>query len=318
MSNEALYNLYEKGLLSDVTLNVRGKKFNVHKIILAAGSEYFETLFLSSFREAQQREFSVDDDPNLFDSLIAWIYKVPTSNFNVAHDISLTKLMTKYRVRDFNPDFFLADSPITKEDFDEYINFIAETYPNGIPDPIIDNIRLALNQGDYDLEKLSDDVILKLFTIPGFIPGNLAEFQSDLVKAVTDGKSPQILSLINYDFLPAGTAPGLSGAGPIPNLSKDLYGLVTYGRDRDNWLMVISEPREYGDTEGTNYLTMKVIDGDSRIWQAVSNGEDLPLQPPRIYDIITLDITGIGRPYLPKEVVIINFNDWVLAGHVLE
>ncbi len=102
--------------------------------------------------------------------------------------------MLKYGVRDFDLDTFLSLTNLTEEDFDNYVNFIAENYPNGIPDNILNNIVYNLNEGNYDLQKL--------FTVPGFNPSNLAKFQSELVQAVRNGKDQSILSLINYSLLP--------------------------------------------------------------------------------------------------------------------
>ena len=101
----------------------------------------------------------------------------------MASDISLAKVMMKYQVRDFILDDFLSNV---------YIGFIAETYPNGIPDSILQNMRMALNEGNYDLRKLPAEIILKLFTIPDFEPDELKNYESriieDLYNLVTSGR----------------------------------------------------------------------------------------------------------------------------------
>lgn len=45
----------------DVTIIIDGDRFQAHKIILSACSEYFETMFLSNFKESQQDEIEIKD-----------------------------------------------------------------------------------------------------------------------------------------------------------------------------------------------------------------------------------------------------------------
>lgn len=60
---------------SDFTFNVKGKKFNVHRNILAAVSPVFLKMFTTVMQESLTHECSVENiEPNIFEHLIRFIY----------------------------------------------------------------------------------------------------------------------------------------------------------------------------------------------------------------------------------------------------
>lgn len=67
--------LYLSNDYSDVTLIVGGQRFNSHKIILAARSQYFRALLFGGLKESTQQEIELKD-ANLtgFKSLLEYIY----------------------------------------------------------------------------------------------------------------------------------------------------------------------------------------------------------------------------------------------------
>ena len=81
---ERLFNLYNKDTFYDVTLKMKGKVFKAHRVILAAGSDYFHTMFTSGFQEKQSSEILLEyGDRDIFESLLEFIY---TGDFNVNPD----------------------------------------------------------------------------------------------------------------------------------------------------------------------------------------------------------------------------------------
>lgn len=67
--------LYLSDDYSDVTLIVGGQRFNGHKIILAARSQYFRALLFGGLKESMQHEIELKD-ANLaaFKGLLEYIY----------------------------------------------------------------------------------------------------------------------------------------------------------------------------------------------------------------------------------------------------
>lgn len=261
--------------------------FPAHRVILAAGSEYFERLLGGSYRESSQNRISIDEDPKLFDVVLAWIYGIPTGHLDVVTDLANLQVLMKYQVRDLDPEAFVANIQPTKEDFDIYLNFVAENYPQGIPETILDTIHLALDDGNYDLNKLPEDTILRLFTLSGYTPRNLYRLYSEL-------------SLIDSKFLPEELR------GRIPNLSKEIYDLVTRGLDRDIRLMAVSKPEREIDSDGKPYWAVNILDGSNRTWTGRLYTKDAP----EIYDIFTGRIKTLGRPYLPNESPLLDMSSW--------
>lgn len=61
--------------LSDVTIHVEGRQFKLHRIILAARSEYFRTMFTGPFAESSARDIALDDmDAASFVEIVRHIY----------------------------------------------------------------------------------------------------------------------------------------------------------------------------------------------------------------------------------------------------
>lgn len=70
-----IQNLCHADKYSDLTLVIDGKKFPVHKVILAAQSQYFEALLFGDLRESSQSEIELKEvkvDP--FKELLRYIY----------------------------------------------------------------------------------------------------------------------------------------------------------------------------------------------------------------------------------------------------
>lgn len=60
---------------SDVTLIVSGQRFNSHKVILAARSQYFRALLFGGMRESSQQEIELQGTTlSAFKTLLKYVY----------------------------------------------------------------------------------------------------------------------------------------------------------------------------------------------------------------------------------------------------
>ena len=60
---------------SDLTIDVKGKKFKAHKLILVARSPVFEAMFLSDLIEGSSNTLTIDDiEPDVFEELLSFLY----------------------------------------------------------------------------------------------------------------------------------------------------------------------------------------------------------------------------------------------------
>lgn len=64
------------GVLSDVTVIVEGKRYRLHRLILAFSSDFFAALFQSEFRETISREVNIKfpDPKGVFPSVLKYMY----------------------------------------------------------------------------------------------------------------------------------------------------------------------------------------------------------------------------------------------------
>merc|ERR1711971_559 len=73
--SEHIGGLFLNDEYSDVTLVVESNRFNAHKVILAARSEYFRALLYGGMKESQLCEIELKDTPlSAFKHLLRYIY----------------------------------------------------------------------------------------------------------------------------------------------------------------------------------------------------------------------------------------------------
>jgi speckle-type POZ protein len=76
-----LQEMFEKMPLSDVTFNIRGRKFSAHKAILAMRSPVLSAMFHHPTKEALSSKVNVDDiDPDVFQEVLCFIYTGKTQS----------------------------------------------------------------------------------------------------------------------------------------------------------------------------------------------------------------------------------------------
>ena len=60
--------------LCDISIKVGDMTFHAHRVILAATSEYFTTMFTSGFQESMEREIEISGNPEAFKVLLEYLY----------------------------------------------------------------------------------------------------------------------------------------------------------------------------------------------------------------------------------------------------
>ncbi|XP_072018150.1 kelch repeat and BTB domain-containing protein 2-like [Amphiura filiformis] len=64
----------KQGHFCDVTINIGGRSFHAHKMVLAAASPYFEAMFLGVFVESSKSTVDIDGDGQAFEKLLEYAY----------------------------------------------------------------------------------------------------------------------------------------------------------------------------------------------------------------------------------------------------
>jgi len=261
----------EKGQLTDVTLNARGREFKAHRLILASGSLFFERLFLGGYREATQPVLQ-----RIYGQMIT---------FDLL-DFEIQKALVYFGAKQFDPERDISELDVPEHLLKEYVNFADTVYPEGIPMNIIDHIASMIKSRPIfvsipgvpilselpppDISFLSDEFITLLLSSPDYQPRNIQEIY-DLIKGLVEkGHSPELLSLINYDLIPQEMKENFTQdflgqynrGGPLPRLTtiQELMSGYTYAV-----LMIVKIPKQI---EGNSHLyRTRLQDASGKIWE---------------------------------------------------
>lgn len=100
---EKIASLYAERLLSDITLEVGGKQFAAHRLILCASSDVFQVMLMNpNWSESQETKISLQEDPAcvlVFPDFLKYLY---TGKLHINHFLvlPLVTLADKYNVKD--------------------------------------------------------------------------------------------------------------------------------------------------------------------------------------------------------------------------
>ncbi|XP_078571946.1 kelch-like protein 20 isoform X2 [Branchiostoma floridae x Branchiostoma japonicum] len=91
---ETVGDLQKDGVLQDVTLEVEGRRFPCHRLVLSATSPYFRAMFTSDMAESRQKTVVLQGfDANIFGEILSYIYS------GTLH-VSLDKVQPLYQAAD--------------------------------------------------------------------------------------------------------------------------------------------------------------------------------------------------------------------------
>lgn len=100
---EKIASLYAERLLSDITLEVEGKRFAAHRLILCASSDVFQVMLMSNnWSESQETNVVLREDPScagVFAEFLKYLY---TGKIEIHHGSVLPHLVLgdKYNIKD--------------------------------------------------------------------------------------------------------------------------------------------------------------------------------------------------------------------------
>lgn len=100
---EKIAGLYAERLLSDITLEVGGKQFAAHRLILCASSDVFQVMLMNrNWSESQESRITLHEDPAcvlVFPDFLKYLY---TGKLHINHFLvlPLVTLADKYNVKD--------------------------------------------------------------------------------------------------------------------------------------------------------------------------------------------------------------------------
>ncbi|XP_035217389.1 speckle-type POZ protein B-like [Stegodyphus dumicola] len=90
--NRNLQDLYECGLLSDVTVVADSRRFSVHKFILCSQSSVFTRMFQTEMIESRTNQVEISDvDPHIIHEMLLFLY---TGNLGTLCEESAMQLYT--------------------------------------------------------------------------------------------------------------------------------------------------------------------------------------------------------------------------------
>ena len=273
-----LLQFMREGILTDITLETTdGIQLHAHKAILAAGSAYFNNLFRSGLRETNALKVSLAIPAEIGRLLLDIIYG--TDVFSTLEDMKYVKLrvdiaraLIYYQVDTFDPSLFLEAEPVGKSAY--YLSLIAEVYPEGIPQKMIDLI--ALYGPELDLSDYSDDFISAVLLSPKYSPKNITDIYELIKQLVEKGHDPELLKLINYNLFPPELKTAFSPEflekynvnGPLPVLPP--LGSSTPLLIVAQTVYQVPRPSNFNRISGQEPMSRtRLIDNSGVIWEAI-------------------------------------------------
>ena len=89
--------------LCDIIITIGERSFPAHRAILAASSRYFKAMFTSGFKESSADEVKIDGDPEVFETLLEFIY---SGNLDLTSDesrqVELLQMVCYFQLTDVN------------------------------------------------------------------------------------------------------------------------------------------------------------------------------------------------------------------------
>ena len=214
---DGLLSMLREKILTDIVLKVGGREFHAHRMVLAAGSDYFKASLTRGFKEGIDIP---DFDPNIFNLVLEFIYgETPPLEYN--DRLSFIGQCHYFRIKYVDIERFMEDNYFPEDNFCEYYDLTRSIYPEGdIPERYQRTMSRMINDG-ANVSEFSDEALMAMFQRIAYVPHNILDFHGMLSELVAKGHSPKLFSLINYQLLAEKHRPvGFDWKGPIPSLKS--------------------------------------------------------------------------------------------------
>lgn len=85
---------------SDLTIKVKGREFNVHRIILRARSSVFDSMLSHDLKENKEGVITIEDcEPDIFEEFLHFVYSGEIQNINSGNVCGLYYAADKYNIQ---------------------------------------------------------------------------------------------------------------------------------------------------------------------------------------------------------------------------
>jgi len=99
--SESMLQMYKEGRFTDIDIRCEGRVFKVHRVVLAARSHVFDTMFSSNLLESVQNIVEVKEvDPNALEAFLYFMYTDKIEENHLQHASDLLVLANRYDVPD--------------------------------------------------------------------------------------------------------------------------------------------------------------------------------------------------------------------------
>lgn len=144
---------------TDLTLNVGGRDFFVHRLVLIMRSPYFNKMLTGSFKEKDMNVISLPDiDLDIFTQFLNLIY-----GRSYESSPALMAVVNMYGVAGVTIDKLHKEFGVSEDQFEEYIEACIELYSMPLPQKVIDMIASKITSMEYltvliSITKISQDL----------------------------------------------------------------------------------------------------------------------------------------------------------------
>jgi hypothetical protein len=257
--------LRERGILTDIVFNVGSTKIHAHKLVLVAGSKYFERLFLGSFKDNSTTEIDIEIPIETFTNVIRILYRDYIPTYDKAFTYDLVRALNYFDVSGIDTfecwkEFIIPSEAVQ---FKEYVIFTSEITNGRLSEDEMMRWIAASTGENVDLAEMDDRFITTLLltiNTAGYDSQftSIRHYYDIIVYLVSIGHSPDLWNILNYNRLPRSFQTAIdikyprqkdSMIGPIPKLwDHMIISANKYG------LMYIDDGYRVVDADGSIYI----------------------------------------------------------------
>ena len=183
--------LLDTRILSDVSLEIPGKSYPAHKVILALASDYFKALFTNGFKDPGAKVPVGGVTPKIMELYLNMIYNQEVVLYDWRDTIQLLEFAKFTQTNIPNRDNIVGSMIVPANEFVEYVQALSNLYEGEIPVEVIKKMNV------YGAQYI-----------------NFSDLGEEFVRSLIENNENES---IKYQIANKAVSEGMS---------KDLYGLV--------------------------------------------------------------------------------------------